>query len=124
MLEGELTCKIINAAIEVHKNLGPGLLESAYEKCLLYELMQRGLSVKQQLSVPVIYKEVKLECGYRIDLLAENKVIIEIKSIEILAPVHTAQMLTYLKFASKEIGLLINFNVTLLKNGIKRFVLS
>lgn len=118
-----LTGKIIGCAIEVHKILGPGLLESAYEECLAFELSKVGLSVKRQKPVPVIYKEIKLECGYRIDLLVENEVVIELKSIDGFAPVHTAQILTYMKFAEKKIGLLINFNVTKLVDGIKRYVL-
>jgi GxxExxY protein len=118
-----LTGKIIGCAIEVHKILGPGLLESAYEECLAFELLKVGLSVKRQKPVPVIYKEIKLECGYRIDLLVENEVVIELKSIDGFAPVHTAQILTYMKFAEKKIGLLINFNVTKLVDGIKRYVL-
>ena len=97
MTENEISSKIIGAAIEVHKQLGPGLLESAYETCLCYELKQSGLDVKQQIALPVIYKDVKLDAGYRIDLLDENKVIVEIKSIETLADIHTAQILTYLK---------------------------
>lgn len=117
----ELTEKIIGCAIEVHKHLGPGLLESAYEECLAYELENCGLSFSRQVGVPVVYKKNQLDCGYRIDVLVENTVIIELKSIDALAPIHEAQILTYLKFAGKEIGLLINFNVTLLKNGIKRY---
>lgn len=124
MLESELTKEIIGAAIEVHKLLGPGLLESAYEECLSYELKQRGLSINRQQAVPVVFKDVKLDCGYRIDILVENKIVVEIKSIDALAPIHTAQVLTYLRFAKKEIGLLINFNVTLLKNGIKRYIMT
>ena len=118
-----LTGKIIGCAIEVHKILGPGLLESAYEECLAFELSKVGLDVKRQKPVPVVYKEIKLDCGYRIDLLIENEVIIELKSIDGFAPVHTAQILTYMKFAEKKIGLLINFNVTKLVDGIKRYVL-
>ena len=117
----ELTEKIIGCAIEVHRHLGPGLLESAYEECLAYELNMKGLNSIRQVSVPVVYKTNQLDCGYRIDILVENTVIIELKSIEALAPIHEAQILTYMKFANKEIGLLINFNVTLLKNGIKRY---
>jgi len=117
----QLTEKIIGCAIEVHKRLGPGLLESAYEECLSYELQSIGLKIDRQVAVPVVYKDIKLECGYRIDILVENTVIIELKSIEAFAPVHEAQILTYLKFAQKTIGLLINFNVTLLKNGLKRY---
>jgi GxxExxY protein len=118
----ELTRKIIGAAIEVHKQLGPGLLESAYEECLAYELVQRGLQIERQRPVPVVYKEVKLDLGYRIDILVDNTVLLELKSVDSLAPVHEAQVLTYMKFSSKSIGLLINFNVTVLKNGLKRYV--
>jgi len=118
-----LTGKIIGCAIEVHKILGPGLLESAYEECLAFELSKVGISIKRQKPVPVVYKEIKLEYGYRIDLLVENEVVIELKSIDAFAPVHTAQILTYMKFAKKKIGLLINFNVTKLVDGIKRYVL-
>lgn len=117
----QLTEKIIGCAIEVHKRLGPGLLESGYEECLSYELQSIGLKIDRQVAVPVVYKDIKLECGYRIDILVEDTVIIELKSIEAFAPVHEAQILTYLKFAQKTIGLLINFNVTLLKNGLKRY---
>ena len=118
----KITEKIIGCAIEVHKVLGPGLLESAYEECLSYELIQNGLKIERQKSVPVIYKDVKLECGYRIDILVEDSVIIELKSVEGITPVHEAQVLTYLKFAEKKIGLLINFNVLRLKDGLKRFI--
>ena len=117
----QITEKIIGCAIEVHKELGPGLLESAYEECLFYELQQAGLNAERQVPVPVIYKEIKLDCGYRQDILVEKKVVIELKTVDAIIPVHEAQILTYMKFAKKEIGLLINFNVTLLKNGIKRF---
>lgn len=119
----KITEIIIGAAIEVHKHLGPGLLESAYEQCLEYELLDRGLKVERQLPVPVIYKEMHLEYGYRLDLLVEGSVIVEVKSVEILNPVHEAQILTYMKFAEKKIGLLINFNVKLLKEGLKRYIL-
>ena len=118
-----ISYEIIGLAIEVHKHLGPGLLESAYEECLIYELKQKGFKVERQKPVPVVYKEIKLECGYRIDILVEDKVIIEIKSVEALAPVHEAQVLTYMKFAKIKLGLLINFNVTVLKAGLKRFVM-
>ncbi len=118
-----LSNKIIGAAIEVHKLIGPGLLESAYEECLAYELKKNNLIVERQKPVPIIYKEIKLECGYRLDLLVNNKIIVEIKSIDALASVHTAQVLTYMKFTEKKIGLLINFNVTRLKDGIRRYVL-
>ena len=120
MTENEIATKIIGAAIEVHKQLGPGLLESTYESCLVYVLRQMGLEVQQQLALPVLYKEVKLEAGYRIDVLVENKVIIELKSLESLADIHTAQLLTYLKLKDLKLGLLINFNEVLLKNGLKR----
>lgn len=118
----EITNKIIGCAIEVHKQLGPGLLESAYEECLAFELRSVGLKVERQKPVPIVYKDIKLDCGYRIDLLVENCVIIELKSVEVLNLVHEAQILTFLKFAEKEIGLLMNFNVTLLKNGLKKHV--
>jgi GxxExxY protein len=117
----EITQKVIGCAIEVHKHLGPGLLESAYEECLAYELTRIGLRIKRQQATPVVYKEIKLECGYRIDLLVENLVVIELKVVDAINPVHEAQILTYMKFSNKSIGLLINFNVTLLKNGIKRY---
>jgi GxxExxY protein len=117
----EITGKIIGCAIEVHKILGPGLLESAYEECLAFELVKTGLNIKRQQPTPVVYKEIKLECGYRIDILVENLVVLELKSIDELNPVHEAQMLTYMKFANKSIGLLINFNVVLLTSGIKRY---
>jgi GxxExxY protein len=117
----ELTSKIIGCAINVHRILGPGLLESAYEECLSFELGQAGLLYERQKSVPVVFKDIKLECGYRIDILMENSVIIELKSVDQLAPIHEAQILTYLKLSGKRIGLLINFNVTVLKNGIKRY---
>ena len=117
----EITQRIIGCAIEVHRNLGPGLLESAYEECLAYELIKMGLNFKRQQPTPVVYKEIKLECGYRIDILVENLVVIELKVVDIINPVHEAQILTYMKFANKSIGLLINFNVKVLKNGIKRY---
>jgi GxxExxY protein len=118
----ELTHKIIGAAIEVHRFLGPGLLESAYEECLSHELKLGNLSVQRQVPVPVVYKEVKLECGYRLDLVVEEKVVLELKSIEAFSPVHEAVMLTYLRLSGFRIGLLINFNVAILKDGIRRFV--
>lgn len=119
----ELTRLVIGGAIEVHRQLGPGLLESAYEEYLGYELGQIGLNIERQKGVPIVYKEVKLEYGYRIDILVENTVVIELKSVESLTPVHEAQILTYMKFAEKKIGLLINFNVNMLKNGLRRYVL-
>ena len=120
----EITGKVIGCAIEVHKNLGPGLLESAYEECLSFELVKAELKFKRQQPTPIIYKEIKLDCGYRIDLLVENKLVIEIKSVEALNDVHTAQILTYMKLGNFKLGLLINFNVFLLKDGIKRIVNS
>ena len=122
MSENEISSKIIGAAIEVHKQLGPGLLESTYETCLAYELKQMGLDVKQQQALPVVYKEVKLDAGYRIDLLIENKVIVEIKSVEALADIHTAQLLTYLKLKDLKLGLLINFNSVRVVDGLKRIL--
>jgi GxxExxY protein len=122
MSENEISQKIIGAAIEVHKQLGPGLLESTYETCLAFELKQLGLDVKQQQALPVVYKEVKLDAGYRIDLLIENKVIVEIKSVEALADIHTAQLLTYLKLKDLKLGLLINFNSVRVIDGLKRIV--
>lgn len=102
--------------------MGPGLLESAYEECLSHELSTLGLNVARQVPVPVVYKKVKLECGYRIDILVENIIVLELKSVDYVLPVHEAQILTYMRFAKKKTGLLINFNVTVLKNGLKRFV--
>lgn len=119
----ELTGKIIGCAIDVHKILGPGLLESAYEECLCFELEKNNISFERQKPVPVVYKTIKLDAGYRIDVLVENKVLVELKSIDVLAPIHTAQILTYLKFSEIKIGLLINFNVTKLKDGIKRYAM-
>ncbi len=113
---------ILDCSFKVHTELGPGLLESAYEECLYYELNQPGLSVQKQKALPLVYKEVKLDAGYRIDLLVENKVIIEIKSVETLADIHLAQILTYLKLSKCKLGLLVNFNVKHLKNGIKRVI--
>jgi GxxExxY protein len=115
--------EIIGCAIEVHRLLGPGLLESAYEECMMYELTKKGLRVERQKPIPIVYKEIKLDCGYRLDLLAENSVVVELKSIDSFSPVHEAQILTYMRFAKVKIGLLINFNVTVLKNGLKRYVL-
>ena len=122
MSENEIATKVIGCAIEVHRRLGPGLLESAYEECLFYELQNSGLKVHKQKTLPLVYKEVKLDNGYRIDLLVENKIVIEIKAVEALNDVHLAQVLTYLKLSNCKLGLLINFNVALLKNGLKRVV--
>jgi len=123
MNENELSNLIIGKAIEIHKVLGPGLLESAYKECLYYELISSGLKVEKEKPLPIVYKEIKLEQGYRIDLLVENKVVIELKTVEAFTDVHMAQVLTYLKFGNFKLGLLLNFNVTLLKNGLKRFVM-
>ncbi len=113
---------IVDAAMKVHSSLGPGLLESAYEACLKYELEKRGLSVSQQVGLPVIYDNVRIDLGYRLDLLVESQIIVELKAVERLNSVHEAQLLSYLKLSGKKIGLLINFNVTRLKDGIKRMV--
>lgn len=119
----KLSKEVIGCAIEVHKNLGPGLLESTYEKCLLFELEQMNKHIDRQLKVPVKYKDLILNCGYRLDLLVENKLIVEVKSIEKLDTIHTAQLLTYMRLSQISIGLLINFNEVVLKNGIKRLII-
>lgn len=118
----KITEGIIGAAIEIHRHLGPGLLESAYQAALAYELGQRGYKVEQQKPLPMMYKEIKLDTGYRLDFLVNDKVIVEIKSSDAIAPIHDAQILSYLKLSGCKVGLLINFNVKLVKNGIKRFV--
>jgi len=118
----KITETIIGAVINVHRALGPGLLESAYEACMVYELAQAGLKVEQQKPLPIVYRGVKLECGYRMDLIIDNEVIVEIKSIEKLLPIHQAQLLSYLKLSNCRVGLLINFNIKVLKNGIQRVV--
>ncbi len=123
MLENQITEKIIGCAIEVHKNLGPGLLESAYEECLYYELQNIGLVVRKQVPMPLVYKEIKLDAGYRVDLAVEDKVIVEIKSVDAIADIHKAQLMTYMKLAGVKIGLLVNFNVTRLKDGIVRWII-
>lgn len=120
--ENQLSEKIIGCAIEVHRKLGPGLLKSAYQECLMFELKQIGLRVEKELALPVVYKDIKLDHGYRIDLLVENKVVIELKTVDFLTDVHEAQIPTYLKLGGYKLGLLINFNVSLVKNGVKRFV--
>ncbi|MCZ2223416.1 MAG: GxxExxY protein [Chitinophagales bacterium] len=120
VFENEISSKIIGAAIEVHKQLGPGLLESSYEVCLAYELAKLNLNVSTQVALPVVYKEIKLEAGYRVDILVENKIIIEVKSVEAIADIHIAQLLTYLKLKNLRLGLLINFNTLKLSDGIKR----
>ena len=122
MTDNDITHEIIGAAIEVHKRLGPGLLESAYEECLSHELRLRNLTVERQRGIPVVYKEVKLECGYRLDLLVEGRIVVELKSVEGLAPIHEAIILTYLRLSGHKIGLLINFNVAILKDGVRRFI--
>ena len=122
MTENELLRIVFDCALKVHQSLGPGLLESAYEECLFYELRKIGLNVEKQKPLPLIYEEVKLDVGYRIDIIVENKLIIEIKSVEALNDVHFAQLLTYLKLTNCKLGLLINFNVSLIKNGVKRVV--
>lgn len=116
----ELTERVIGACIEIHRALGPGLLESAYEECLCYELSQAGIKFERQKALPVYYKEVNLECGYRLDLVVEQKLIVELKAVDQIAPIHEAQLLTYLKLSGLTLGLLINFNVPVLKSGIKR----
>ncbi len=120
MKENELSSHAIGIAIELHKALGPGLLESAYKECLNYKLIQSGLMVEKEKPMPLIFEEVNLDCGYRIDLLVENRLVIEVKSVESLNDIHLAQTLTYLKLGNFKLGLLINFNVSLLKDGIKR----
>ena len=122
MTENELSKIVFDCALKVHQNLGPGLLESAYEACLFYELKKIGLDIQRQKSLPLIYEEVKLDIGYRIDIIIENKLILEIKSVEVLNDIHFAQLLTYLKLTDCKLGMLINFNVNLIKNGIKRVV--
>ena len=122
MTENQISEIIIGKAIEVHRALGPGLLESAYQECLYHELINEGLKVEKEKPMPIIYKDIKLDHGYRLDLLVENKVVIEIKTVDTLIDVHTAQILTYLKLGDYKLGLLINFNVPLLKEGIKRYV--
>jgi len=117
-----ITRRIIGAAIEVHRHLGPGLLESAYQTCLAFELRQLGYKVEEQKPLPVIYKDVKLDCGYRLDLVVEDAVIAEIKAVERLMPIHDAQLLSYLRLSKRRVGLLINFHVQMLKDGLKRIV--
>ena len=123
-MDSKLTEMIIGAAINVHRVLGPGLLESAYQECLLFELRSIGLSVTKEIALPIIYRDIKLDHGFRIDLLVENKVVIEIKTVEAFTDVHTAQILTYMKLGNYPIGLLVNFHTKLLKDGIKRFIIN
>jgi GxxExxY protein len=117
-----ITSVILDCAFRVHTELGPGLLESVYENCLFYELIQTGFKVEKQKPLPVVYKDVKLEAGYRLDLLVEDVVVIEIKSVDFIHDVHTAQVLTYLKLSKCKVGLILNFNVTKLKHGIRRYI--
>lgn len=124
MRQNEITHSILNAAYRVHTELGPGLLESAYENCLAYELREGGIYVETQKPLPLVYKEVKLECGYRVDLFVEKEVVVEIKATDGINDLHLAQTLTYLKLLKKEIGLILNFNVKSLKQGIKRVINS
>lgn len=119
----QITHEILDSAYKVHTALGPGLLESAYKACLAYELRKKGLKVEEEKPIPVIYEEVKLDCGYRLDLLVEDAVVVELKTVDAFIDVHFAQILTYLRFLDKNVGLLINFNVKSLKNGIKRLIL-
>jgi GxxExxY protein len=122
IIEEEISKIVFEAALKVHKVLGPGLLESAYEECLYYELKKSNLKIEKQKALPLIYEEVKMDVGYRIDILIEDKFIVEIKSVESLNDVHLAQLLTYLKLANCKLGLLVNFNVKLLKNGVQRVI--
>jgi len=122
MNENQIATQIISIAIEVHKVLGPGLLESAYKECLWYKLVQAGLNVEKEKPLPLVFEKVKMECGYRIDLLVQGKVVIEIKSVEALNEVHLAQTITYLKLGNYKLGLLLNFNTCVLKNGIRRVI--
>ena len=121
-LENDLATKVIGAAITIHKSLGPGLLESAYKECLYYELVKGSLFVEKEKPLPLVYEEVKLDCGYRLDLVVENKLIVEIKAVEALNDIHLAQVLTYLKVSGCKLGLLINFNVIKVKDGIRRII--
>ena len=118
-----LTERIIGLAIEVHRQLGPGLLESAYEECLCFELKQDGLPFRRQVALPVVYKSIRLDCGYRLDIVVQDKVILELKTVERLLPVHEAQMLTYMKLSGIRTGLLLNFNSAVLKDGLRRLML-
>ena len=122
MTENEIAKVVLDCAFKVHRELGPGLLESAYQKCLAYELRQEGLKVEEEKGLPLIYKEIKMECGYRLDLWIEDKFLVELKAVDELAPIHLAQVITYLKISNTKLGLLLNFDVALLKHGIKRVV--
>jgi GxxExxY protein len=118
-----VTGAIVDAGLKVHRTLGPGLMESAYEQCLAYELNRRGVAVRRQIALPIIYEGVRLDAGYRLDMVVEDTVIVEIKAVDALTALHEAQIMTYLKLSALRIGLLVNFNVLLFKNGLKRFVL-
>lgn len=120
--EDAITGAVIGAAIEVHRELGPGLLESAYEQCLCHELSLRGLSFQRQVELPVVYKAIRLDCGYRMDLVVEETVVVELKTVDKLLPIHEAQLLTYLRLYRRQVGLLVNFNVPVLKDGLKRLI--
>ncbi len=122
MNENQISREVLNSALKIHKLLGPGLLESAYEECLFYELRKNGFYVKKQQPLPLIYEEVQMEIGYRVDLMVENKFIVEVKSVDHLNDIHLAQILTYLKLSNCKLGMLINFNVPLLKYGVKRVI--
>ena len=122
MTENEIAKQIVDVAFKIHTTLGPGLLESVYETIMAFELQKRGLQVRRQQAIPVVYEDVRMDLGFRADLIVENKVVVEIKSVEAIAPVHKKQLLTYLRLTDKRLGLLINFNVELIKNGISRVV--
>ena len=122
MTENDIATKVIGAAIDVHRVLGPGLLENSYEQCLAYKTRQLGLDIEQQKPVPIVYEEVHLECGYRLDMVVNGKLVVEVKSVESLHDIHFAQTLTYMKFGGYRLGLLVNFNVVRLKDGIRRVI--
>jgi GxxExxY protein len=121
-IENDLATEVIGASITVHKTLGPGLLESAYKECLFYELFKKGLYVEKEKPLQLVYEEIRMDCGYRLDIVVENKLIVEIKAVENLADIHLAQVLTYLKVSGCKLGLLINFNVLMLKDGVRRII--
>jgi GxxExxY protein len=121
-IENDLATEVIGASITVHKTLGPGLLESAYKECLFYELLKKGLYVEKEKPLPLVYEEIIMDCGYRLDIMVENRLIVEIKAVENLADIHLAQVLTYLKVSGCKLGLLINFNVLMLKDGVRRVI--
>jgi len=123
LYEKNLTEEIIGAVIEVHRHLGPGLLESTYEECLCYEFKLRNISFERQKPIPIEYKDSSLDCGYRVDILVENKVILELKCLDAIVPIHEAQLLTYLKLSGIKVGFILNFNVSIMRDGIKRMVL-